>query len=37
MVGAAIGLMILLPLGYLFGAQLIRIATNKGQVVIETR
>ena len=35
LVGAAIGLMILLPLGYLFGAQLIRIATNKGQVVIE--
>jgi serine/threonine protein kinase/Leucine-rich repeat (LRR) protein len=32
---AAIALMILLPLGYLFGAQLIRIATNKGQVVIE--
>jgi serine/threonine protein kinase/Leucine-rich repeat (LRR) protein len=35
LVGAAIGLMILLPLGYLFGAQLIRIATDKGQVVIE--
>ncbi|HEV8070252.1 MAG TPA: protein kinase [Planctomycetaceae bacterium] len=34
-VGAAIGLMILAPLGYLYGAQLIRIATNKGQVVIE--
>ena len=32
--GAAIGL-VLLPLGYLFGAQLIRIATNKGQVVIQ--
>ncbi|HEV8072018.1 MAG TPA: protein kinase [Planctomycetaceae bacterium] len=32
---AAIALMILLPLGYLFGAQLIRIATNKGQVVIQ--
>ncbi|HEV3301236.1 MAG TPA: protein kinase [Planctomycetaceae bacterium] len=35
LVAAAIGLMILLPLGYLFGAQLIRIATDKGQVVIE--
>jgi serine/threonine protein kinase/Leucine-rich repeat (LRR) protein len=34
-VGAAIGLMILAPLGYLFGAQLIRIATNKGRVAIE--
>ena len=35
LVGAAIGLMILLPLGYLCGAQLIRIATDKGQVVIQ--
>jgi eukaryotic-like serine/threonine-protein kinase len=35
LVSGAIGLMILLPLGYLFGAQLIQIATNKGQVVIE--
>ncbi len=30
-----IGLAVFLPLGYLFGAQVIRIATNKGQVVIQ--
>ncbi len=35
LVGAVIGLVALLPLGYLFGAQLIRIATDKGQVVIQ--
>jgi Leucine-rich repeat (LRR) protein len=35
LVGAMIGLVVLLPLAYLFGAQLIRIATNQGQVVIQ--
>ncbi len=35
LVGSVIGLVILLPLGYLFGVQLIRIVTNKGQVVIK--
>jgi len=35
LVGGVIGLVVLLPFGFLFGAQLIRIATNKGQVVIQ--
>ncbi len=35
LLGTAIALAALLPLGYFFGAQVIRIATNRGQVVIQ--
>jgi serine/threonine protein kinase len=33
---AAVALLALLPLGYFFGGTIIRIATNKGELVIET-
>jgi serine/threonine protein kinase/Leucine-rich repeat (LRR) protein len=35
LIAAAVALATLLPLGYFFGGQIIRVATDKGQIVIE--